>query len=71
MAKVALGFVETRGNASNLVAMDAMIKTADVDFAKKIGIKVEYFVRVWHYKKWRLANACSQFSSKSGGFGDC
>ena len=38
MAKVALGFVETRGNTGNVLAIDAMLKTANVDLVKKVGI---------------------------------
>ena len=38
MTKVALGFVETRGNTSNVLAIDAMLKTANVDLVKKVGI---------------------------------
>ncbi len=42
MPKVALGFVETRGNTGCLVALDAMIKTANVDLVKKVGIGGSY-----------------------------
>jgi ethanolamine utilization protein EutM len=38
MAKVALGFVETRGNTGSVIAIDAMLKTANVDLVKKVGI---------------------------------
>jgi len=38
MTKVALGFVETRGNTGNVLAIDAMLKTANVDLVKKVGI---------------------------------
>lgn len=38
MAKAALGFIETRGNTGSLLALDAMIKAANVEFQKKIGI---------------------------------
>ena len=38
MANVALGFVETRGNAGSLVAIDAMMKAANVELVKKIEI---------------------------------
>ena len=38
MAKVALGFVETRGNTGSVLAIDAMLKTANVDLVKKVGI---------------------------------
>ena len=38
MAKVALGFLETRGNTGNVFALDAMLKEAHVDLVNKIGI---------------------------------
>ncbi|MBN1782676.1 BMC domain-containing protein [bacterium] len=38
MAGVALGFVETRSNTGNIVAIDAMIKTANVDLVGKFEI---------------------------------
>ena len=38
MSKVALGFVETRGNTGSVVAIDAMIKTANVDLVRQVGI---------------------------------
>lgn len=38
MPGVALGFVETRSNTGNIVAIDAMIKTANVDLVGKFEI---------------------------------
>ena len=38
MAKVALGFIETRGNTGSLAATDAMVKAADVQLLKKVEI---------------------------------
>ena len=39
MAKgVALGFVETRGNTGAINAIDAMLKTANVEFVKRVEI---------------------------------
>jgi ethanolamine utilization protein EutM len=38
MANVALGFVETRGNTGSIVAIDSMIKTANVDLVKTVNI---------------------------------
>lgn len=38
MANVALGFVETRGNAGSVVAIDAMMKAANVELVRKIEI---------------------------------
>ena len=35
---VALGFVETRGNSGGIIAIDAMLKTADVEFVKRVEI---------------------------------
>lgn len=35
---VALGFVETRGNSGAIQAVDAMLKTADVSFVKRVEI---------------------------------
>ena len=39
---VALGFVETRGNTGAVLAIDAMLKTANVEFVKKIEIGSAY-----------------------------
>ena len=38
MANVALGFVETRGDTGSIVALDSMLKAANVDLAKKVSI---------------------------------
>ena len=38
MANAALGFVETRGNTGSVVAIDAMIKTANVELVNKVSI---------------------------------
>ena len=38
MPGVALGFVESRSNTGNIAAIDAMIKTADVELAGKYQI---------------------------------
>ena len=38
----ALGFVETRGHTGSLQAMDAMLKTANVDFVKRVEIGGAY-----------------------------
>lgn len=38
MSGVALGFVETRGNTGTIQAIDAMLKTANVQFVKRIEI---------------------------------
>ena len=38
MSNVALGFVETRGNTANVVALDAMIKAAQVELVGKVEI---------------------------------
>lgn len=38
MANVALGFVETRGNTGSIVAIDSMMKTANVELVKKVNI---------------------------------
>lgn len=42
MKGVALGFVETRGNAGAIQAIDAMLKTADVEFVKRVEIGGAY-----------------------------
>lgn len=39
---VALGFVETRGNTGAVQALDAMLKTANVEFAKRVEIGGAY-----------------------------
>lgn len=46
MAKVALGFVETRGNTGCILALDAMIKTANVDLVDKVGIGGGYVTTI-------------------------
>lgn len=46
MSKVALGFVETRGNTGNILAIDAMLKTANVDLVKKQGIGGGYVTAI-------------------------
>jgi len=38
MNRIGLGFIETRGNAACVEAIDAMIKTADVELVKKVEI---------------------------------
>jgi len=38
----ALGFVETRGNTGAIQAIDAMMKTANVDFVKRVEIGGAY-----------------------------
>ena len=38
MAKAALGFIETRGNTGSIVAVDAMLKTANVDLVQRVSI---------------------------------
>jgi ethanolamine utilization protein EutM len=42
MTGVALGFVETRGNTGSTLAIDAMLKTANVEFVKRIEIGSAY-----------------------------
>ena len=46
MSKTALGFVETRGNTGSVIAIDAMIKAANVDFVKKVGIGGGYVTAI-------------------------
>jgi ethanolamine utilization protein EutM len=46
MSKVALGFVETRGNTGSLLAIDAMLKTANVDLVEKIQIGGGYVTAI-------------------------
>ncbi len=38
MSRVALGFIETRGNTGAIQAIDAMLKTANVEFIKRVEI---------------------------------
>ncbi len=42
----ALGFVETRGHTSNVYALDAMLKAAQVDYVDQIGIGGGYVTSV-------------------------
>ena len=44
--KVALGFVETRGNTGSVLAIDAMLKTASVDLVKQVGIGGGYVTAI-------------------------
>jgi len=46
MAKVALGFIETKGNTSCLAAIDAMIKAAAVEFVAKKSIGGGYVTAI-------------------------
>jgi ethanolamine utilization protein EutM len=46
MSKVALGFVETRGNTGSVLAIDAMLKTANVDLVKKVEIGGGYVTSI-------------------------
>jgi len=46
MTKAALGFIETRGNTGSVVAIDAMVKTANVDLVKKVGIGGGYVTAI-------------------------
>jgi ethanolamine utilization protein EutM len=46
MAKVALGFIETKGNTGSIVAIDAMLKTANVDLVKKVQIGGGYVTAI-------------------------
>lgn len=43
---VALGFVETRGNTGAIQAIDAMLKTANVEFVKRVEIGGAYVTAV-------------------------
>jgi ethanolamine utilization protein EutM len=42
MSRVALGFVETRGHTGSIQAIDAMLKTANVEFVKRVEIGGAY-----------------------------
>ena len=46
MAKAALGFIETRCNTGSIVAIDAMLKTANVDLIKKVSIGGGYVTAI-------------------------
>ena len=46
MAGSALGFIETKGDTGCTVALDAMIKTANVEFIKKVGIGGGYVTAI-------------------------
>ncbi len=43
---VALGFIETRGNAGAVQALDVMLKTANVEFLKRVEIGGGYITVV-------------------------
>ena len=46
MSRVALGFVETRGNTGAIQAIDAMLKTANVEFVKRVEIGGAYITAI-------------------------
>ncbi len=46
MSKVALGFIETRGNVGCVLALDAMIKAANVELVTKTGIGGGYVTTI-------------------------
>lgn len=46
MSRVALGFVETRGNTGAINAIDAMLKTANVEFVKRVEIGGAYVTAI-------------------------
>jgi microcompartment protein CcmL/EutN len=46
MSGVALGFIETRGNTGAINAIDAMLKTANVEFVKRVEIGGAYITAV-------------------------
>lgn len=46
MSRVALGFVETRGNTGAIQAIDAMLKTANVEFVKRVEIGAAYVTAI-------------------------
>ncbi len=46
MSRVALGFVETRGNTGTIQAIDAMLKTANVEFVKRVEIGGGYVTAI-------------------------
>ena len=46
MSRVALGFVETRGNTGAVHAIDAMLKTANVEFVKRVEIGSAYVTAI-------------------------
>jgi ethanolamine utilization protein EutM len=46
MSRVALGFIETRGNTGAINAIDAMLKTANVEFVKRVEIGGAYITAV-------------------------
>lgn len=46
MAKSALGFIETRGNTGSVIALDAMVKAANVDYVDKVEIGGGYVTTV-------------------------
>ena len=46
MSRVALGFIETRGNTGAINAIDAMLKTANVEFVKRVEIGGAYVTAI-------------------------
>ncbi len=46
MSRVALGFVETRGNTGAVQAIDAMLKTANVELVKRVEIGSAYVTAI-------------------------
>ena len=46
MGKTALGFIETRGNTGSLLAIDAMLKAAHVEYVRQVNIGGSYVTAI-------------------------
>lgn len=70
MSKVALGFIETRGNTGSVAALDAMIKTANVDLVDQIGIGGGYVTAVIRGEVGSVNSAIEAGSEAAGKVGE-
>ncbi len=70
MAGSALGFIETKGDTGCTVALDAMIKTANVEFIKKVGIGGGYVTAIVRGEVGAVKSAIDAGAEAAGKLGE-
>lgn len=70
MAKVALGFIETRGNTGCLAAIDAMVKAAAVEFVAKKSIGGGYVTAIVRGEVGAVKSAVEAGAEAAGRIGE-
>jgi len=70
MAKTALGFIETRGNTGCMAAIDAMIKTAAVEFVAKKSIGGGYVTAIVRGEVGAVKSAVEAGAEMAGRIGE-